>query len=250
MHLNEKCALIIGASSGIGASLARRLGRAGYRLALVARRESELQTLTNEINERAHATVAFPFVHDVTQYEEIPDLLDKIFESLGGLTHVYYAAGILKTFGASEYNFDKNRQMVEINLLGMMAWLDNVAPLFQRLKQGVIVGVGSVAGDRGRKGNPGYNTSKGAQAIYLEALRNRLDAYNVRVITIKPGFVETPMTAGMGSLPLMITADEAARLILIAAEKSRGTVYVPLRWKFIMWIIRSIPSAIFRKLEI
>jgi short-subunit dehydrogenase len=250
MHLNDKCALVIGASSGIGAGLARRLGQAGYRVALVARREDELQKLVSEINQRAGHEIAFAFPHDVTHYAEVPDLLDKIFETLGGLTHVYYAAGILKTFGSHEYDFEKNRVMTEINLLGMMAWLDSVAPMFQRLKQGVIVGIGSVAGDRGRKGNPGYNTSKGAQAIYLESLRNRLDAHNVRVITIKPGFVETAMTAGMGSLPFMITADEAARLILKSAEKSRGTVYVPLRWKFIMWIIRSIPSFVFRKLEI
>jgi NAD(P)-dependent dehydrogenase (short-subunit alcohol dehydrogenase family) len=250
MHLNDKCALVIGASSGIGANLARRLARDGYRVAAVARRESELSALAQEINQRAGKEVAFFFPHDVTDYDAVPDLLDKVFETLGGLTHVYYAAGILRTFNAEEYSFAKDREMVEINLMGMIAWLDSVAPLFMRLKQGVIVGIGSVAGDRGRKGNPGYNTSKGAQAIYLEALRNRLDAFNVRVITIKPGFIETPMTAGMGNLPFMITADEAARLILKAAETSRGTVYVPLRWKFIMWIICSIPSFIFRKLEI
>src|SRR5690606_26438286 len=104
-------------------------------------------------------------------------LFEKIFETLGGLTHVYFAAGVMPEVQPDEYNFEKDRTMVNINLLGCVAWLNCAADLFNRLKSGVIVGVGSIAGDRGRKGQPLYNTTKGAQAIYLESLRNRLASH-------------------------------------------------------------------------
>lgn len=250
MKLQDRCALVIGASSGIGEALARRLARDGYKVALIARREEELRRLADGINERAEVQLAFPFVHSVTEYADIPNLFDKAVETMGGLTHVFYAAGVMPKVGPDEYDFEKDRQMVEVNLLGMIAWLNQTAQLFSRLKTGTIIGIGSIAGDRGRKGNPVYNTSKGAQAIYLEALRNRLAGSNVRVITIKPGFVETAMTAGMGNLLWMISAEEAARRIAEAAEHSSGTVYVPRRWALVSTVIRSIPSFVFRKLDI
>jgi short-subunit dehydrogenase len=250
MNLNSKCAVVIGASSGIGEAVARHFGRCGYRVALVARREEDLTRLATKINNRAGSEVAFVFPHDVTDFAAVPDLFEAIFEKLGGMTHVVYAAGVMPKVAPDEFDFDKDRQMVDVNLLGMIAWLNPAAELFQRLKSGVIVGVGSIAGDRGRKGNPVYNTSKGAQAIYLEALDNRLAASGVRVVTIKPGFVETAMTAGMGNLLWMISADEAGRRIVDAAERKRGVVYVPRRWRLVSWIISAIPSAIFRQLDI
>lgn len=251
MNLKDKCALVIGASSGIGEALARRLGRAGYRVALVARREEELRKTADKINEHAGAETAFVFPHDVRNVDEVPALFEKIFETLGGLTHVYYNAGVMPEVEPDEYNFEKDRAMVEINLLGTIAWLNCAADFFNRLKSGVIVGVGSIAGDRGRKSQPVYNTTKGAQAIYLEALRNRLAAHeNVRVVTIKPGYVESKMTAGKGNLLWMISADEAARRILEAGERSRGTVYVPRRWRVVSWVLRAIPSFIFKRLEV
>lgn len=250
MKLQDRCALVVGASSGIGQALARKLARRGYKVALVARREEELQVLAAKINDRAEVELAYVFPHNVTNYDEVPVLFDRAIETMGGLTHVFYVAGVMPPVEPTEYNFKKDRQMVEVNLLGMIAWLNEAARLFQRVKTGVIVGVGSIAGDRGRKGNPVYNTSKGAQAIYLEALRNRLADSDVRVVTIKPGFVETAMTAGMGNLLWMITPNEAARRIIEAADKSRGTVYVPRRWRFVSWIIQSIPSAVFRRLDI
>ncbi len=251
MNLREKCALVVGASSGIGEGLARRLGMAGYRVALVARREPELRRIADKINELAGRETAFVFPHDVRNVDEVPALFEKIFETLGGLTHVYFAAGVMPAVELNEYNLEKDRLMVEVNLLGCIAWLNCAADLFSRLKSGVIVGVGSIAGDRGRKGQPVYNTTKGAQAIYLESLRNRLASHdNVRVVTIKPGYVESTMTAGKGNLLWMISADEAARRIIEAGERSRGTVYVPRRWRFVSWVLRAIPSFIFRRLEV
>lgn len=249
MILKEKCALIIGASSGIGEATARHLAKEGWTLALVARRENELKRVAATVDQIAGRAASHTFVHDVKNFQEVPALFDTIFNALGGLSLVVYASGVMPKVDSNEYNFDKDREMVEINLLGMIAWLNPTAELFMRLKHGTIVGIGSVAGDRGRKGQPGYNTSKGAQAIFLESLRNRLAIHDVRVITIKPGPVETAMSVGR-NMPFMISADEAGRRVVKAAMKSRGTVYVPGRWRVIMAIICSIPSFIFRKLDI
>lgn len=251
MRLQDKCAVVVGASSGIGEGLARRLAQAGYRVALVARRQTELDRLAEAINAAAGEQRAWAYPHDVRNLDEVPALFNRIFETLGNITHVYYAAGVLVEADPNEYDMEKDRVMVEINLLGCMAWLNCAADLFNRLKSGVIVGIGSIAGDRGRKGQPAYNTSKGAQAIYLESLRNRLALHdNVRVITIKPGYVESIMTAGKGNLLWMITADEAARRILKVAETSRGTAYVPRRWRIVSWVLRALPSWIFKKLGV
>lgn len=249
MKLNEKCAIIVGASSGIGEALARQLAREGWTLALVARRRQQLDQLVAEINNRHGAGRAHAFVHDVTDYDAVPGVFERAAATLGGLEMIVYAAGVMPDVDLEEYDFAKDRLMVEVNLLGMMAWLNQAAPLFARLQGGVIVGIGSVAGDRGRKGQPGYNTSKGAQAIFLESLRNRLDSSGVRVVTIKPGPVDTPLTRGKGAMPFMISAEHAARAIARAAATSHGTVYVPRRWGLIMHVIRHIPSFLFRRMD-
>ncbi len=251
MKFERRRAVVVGASSGIGAAVARRLVRCGYQVALVARREDQLTELADALNDRAGEDRAFVYAHDVINYDEVPDLFDRIVDDLHGLDTVVYAAGVMSDVAEDEYDFSKDRRMVEVNLLGMMAWLNEAADLFTRMKNGVICGIGSVAGDRGRKDQPGYNTSKGAQAIFLEALRNRLATFNVSVITVKPGPVSTPMTAHLGNMPFMISAEEAGRRIVDAIMKpAKGDVYVPRRWRLIMLVIRHIPGFIFRKLGI
>ncbi|MEI7633254.1 MAG: SDR family NAD(P)-dependent oxidoreductase [bacterium] len=249
--IRDKCAIVVGASSGIGEAAAVQLARRGYRVALVARREHELRKIAERINSRSPAGEerALVFAHDVTHFNEVPELFDRIAQSLGGLTLVVYAAGVMPRVEPEEYDFSKDLKMVEVNLLGMIAWLNEAAQLFTRLQAGTIVGIGSIAGDRGRKGQPVYNTSKGAQAIYLETLRNRLAKHNVRVVTIKPGYIDTLMTRGMGNLLWMISAEEAGRLVANAAETARATVYVPARWRIVAWLLVHIPSFIFRRLD-
>jgi len=156
----------------------------------------------------------------------------------------------MATVGEEEYDTAKDRKMIEVNLLGAMAWLNPAAERFARLERGTIVGIGSVAGDRGRAGNPGYCTSKAAFHAYLEALRNRVAQLGVRVVTIKPGFVDTAMTRGKEGLFWLISADQAAEIILAKARRGVVVAYVPARWRLVMTIIRSIPSFIFSRLGI
>jgi short-subunit dehydrogenase len=244
--------IIIGASGGLGAALARRLAREGYILALLARRKGMLDALCNEINQAADEQLAHAYVHDVTDYDEIPNLLRRIVADLGGLDLVVFVAGInYPPGGMDKYNFENDRRMIETNLIGAMAWLNPVAAMFQSAKAGQIVGIASVAGDRGRVGNPGYNTSKAGLATYLEALRNRLTRYGVNVLTVKPGFVKTEMIkAAQGPTPFAISPEEAAEDIWKAMKRRKQVIYTPSIWRWIMLAIQLTPSVIFRRLSI
>ena len=241
-------ALVVGGSSGIGEALARRLAADGSRVALVARREDELRRIMDEINDAAGGERAIAVAHDFRAVEEAPELVQEIARRLGGIDLVIFAAGAMPAVAIDEYDTGKDREMLEVNLLGAVAWLNPVAERMARLGRGTIVGIGSVAGDRGRAPNPVYCTSKAGFHAYLEALRNRVAKLGVKVVTIKPGFVDTAMTRGKEGLFWVISADRAAEIILKKAKSGVVTAYVPARWRLVMTIVRSIPSFIFTKL--
>lgn len=239
--------LVIGASGGIGMALSRRLAREGYTLALVDRNEKALDVLCNEINSAYEQRRAITYVHDVTDYDSVPDVLRRIVADLGGLDLFVYIAGVIYFPTINEYNFSEDHKMMEVNLLGAMAWMSEVAQLFLSMKGGQIVGVSSVAGDRGRVGNPGYNTSKAGLSAYLEALRNRLTRHGVNVLTVKPGFVKTDMLKGIKNPMFAVTPEKAADSIWNAIRKRKQQVYVSGIWYWIMLVVRNIPSFIFRR---
>ncbi len=245
----HKRAVIVGASSGIGAALARRLAREGYVLALLARRADRLEELCTEINSAAGETRALAYAHDVTQYETVPALLQRIVADLGGLDLFVYNAGITIATGFKHYSFEKDRVTTEVNYLGALAWLNPVAALFQSLGAGTIVGTSSVAGERGRIGNPSYQASKAALTSYLESLRNRLTRRGVHVLTVKPGYVDTELVKGQKGLFWVISPDRAAADIWKAIRRQKQDIYVPARWRLVMFIVRNIPSFIFRRLS-
>ena len=243
-------ALVIGASSGIGEALARRLAAGGARVALVARRAQQLDEIVASINATSGEQRAYAFAHDVRNAGEVPELLQRISSALGGLDLMVFAAGIQHRVAFDEFDVAKDQEMLAVNLAGAVAWLDPVADRFGRLKRGTIIGIGSVAGDRGRSANPAYNTSKAGLHTFLETIRNRIGRHGVRVVTVKPGFVDTAMNAGPGGALWRISADRAAEIILRAARRGRETVYVPARWRYLMWVIRSIPSCVFKRLRV
>lgn len=250
MSLPWKQAIVVGASAGIGSSLARQLAAGGCRVALVARREDELQQLKSELDKAASTEIALIAPHDVLDREEVPALFQDLTEKLGGLDIIFYVAGVMPKVAPDEYDTEKDALMMEVNTVGAMAWLNEAARRFERLGRGTIVGVSSIAGDRGRRANPGYGTSKAALNTFLEALRNRIRRFGVKVVTIKPGFVDTEMTRGLPGLFWLISADEAAKQILTAARKGKNVAYVPARWGAVGLVIRNIPSFVFRRLNI
>jgi len=241
-------AIIVGASSGIGAALARQLARDGYTLALLARRSDLLASLSTEINTFSAETRALAYLHDVTDYGSVPALLERILADLGGLDLFIYSSGISLMAGLKKYDSEKDRRVTEVNYLGALAWLNPVAAMFQNLNCGQIVGISSVAGERGRVGNPSYNASKAALTCYLEALRNRLSRYGVNVLTVKPGYVDTGLLAGAKNVFWVISAQQAAKDISRAIHHRRQQVYTPARWQLVMLIVRNIPSVIFRRM--
>ncbi|MBL6960560.1 MAG: SDR family NAD(P)-dependent oxidoreductase [Anaerolineales bacterium] len=244
----QKRALIVGASSGIGAALAHRLADEGYQIALLARRGEMLDKITNEINKKHGQTRALYYVHDVSDYGSVPGLFRRIMADLGGLDTFIFNTGISRSVGLKHFDFDKDRLTMEVNLIGALAWLNPVAEAFQSLQMGQIVGISSVAGERGRVGNPSYNTSKAALTCYLEALRNRLTRYGVNVLTVKPGPVQTDLIKNAKKLFWVIPPEQAAKDIFKAMRKRKQEIYTPARWRWMMLIIRNIPSFIFRKL--
>jgi len=241
--------IILGASDGLGAALARKLSQEGYSLALLARSKNKLDVLCQEINSQGGTARAY--VHNVSDYDKVPGLLRKIVADLGGLDLVIYVASINQPPGGMDkYNFENDRQMVEVNLIGAMAWLTPIAEMFQSAKEGQIVGISSVAGDRGRVGNPGYNTSKAGLTTYLEALRNRLTRHGVNVLTVKPGFMKTEMLkAASGPTPFAVEPATAAEHIVNAIKKRKQVIYTAPIWRWIMLAIRHTPSFIFRRLS-
>lgn len=240
--------IIIGASVGLGAVLARKLSYEGASLALIARSEDKLKSLCDEI--KSSGGFAQPYVHDVTNYGKTPDLLRNIVADLGGLDFVVYVAGLnYPPGGIDKYNFENDRRMIEVNLIGAVAWLNLVSEMFQSARTGQIVGIASIAGDRGRVGNPGYNTSKAGLATYLESLRNRLTRYGVNVLTVKPGFMRTEMLkAAMGATPFSIEPEKAADDIVKAMKKRKQLIYTASIWRLIMLAIQHTPSFVFRRL--
>ena len=243
---DRRRAIVVGASSGMGAAIVRQLAGEGYQVAALARRREKLDELAASCAEAPGRVVVR--AHDASNTDEVPGLVEELARELGGLDLFVFAAGIMPEVEPNEYDTGKDLAMLEINFGGCVAWCNEVAKLFRTQRYGTIVGISSVAGDRGRKGNPMYGSTKAAMNHYLEALRNRLSEVGVHVCTIKPGFVDTVMTQGKDVFWL-ISPEQAARSILSAARNRVNTRYVPLRWGVVMGVIRMIPSAIFRHLN-
>lgn len=245
----RKRAIIVGACGGLGTALSRKLAREGWTLALLSRQEDCPARLAAELNMDG-VTRAIAYQHDVTDYAEVPSLLKKIIADLGGVDLLLFNAGINLPPGLENMNAENDIKMVEVNLLGAIAWLAPVGDLMKEAKHGMIVGISSVAGDRGRIANPGYNTSKAGLTTYLEALRNRLTRHGVHVLTVKPGFIKTDMLrASAGPKPFTITPERAADDIYKAIQKRKQVIYTHPIWRWIMLAIQHVPSVIFRRLS-
>jgi short-subunit dehydrogenase len=240
-------AVVVGASSGIGAALVKRLAADGAHVAALARREQELEGLQA-------ATADSPgevsvHVHDVCDTDAVGGLFEEVVRELGGLDLLVYAAGIMTPVGKDEYDTNKDLTMLDVNVGGCVAWCNPTANLFRTQRSGTIVGISSIAGARGRKGNPMYGTTKAAMDHYLEALRNRLGDCGAHVCTIKPGYVATPMTEGIDGMFWVISADTAAKRILRAAGCRVNERYVPMRWGLVALVLRCIPSFLFKRMN-
>jgi short-subunit dehydrogenase len=247
-------AIVVGASSGIGEALARRLAARGTTVALLARRAEALATLAKSIDSASGPGRARAYSHDAADAASAEPLFARIEQELGEVSEMHFVAGILLPVGKDEFDTAKDAQQFVVNTIGGVAWVNAAARRFSARGRGLIVGVTSVAADRGRIGRPAYCATKAGLDCFLESIRNRLWRKGVQVTTVRPGFIDTPMIAGQ-DVPTKgflkpISADRCAELILRAADRKRAIVYTPARWRLVMTIIKSIPSVLFRKLDV
>jgi decaprenylphospho-beta-D-erythro-pentofuranosid-2-ulose 2-reductase len=240
-------ALILGANSDVAVALARQLGAAGYNLQLAGRDLERLATLKSDLEIRhkisvtCHPFDALDFKSHYSFYQSLvtkPEVVILVFGYLG------------EHLKAIE-DWAEAERILATNYTGAVSILNVVANDFERKKAGLIVGISSVAGERGRMSNYLYGSAKAGLTAYLSGLRNRLFHSGVHVMTVKPGFMRTRMTEGL-KLPAPVTAnpDQVAKKIFSAMNKRKNSIYVLPIWSLIMMMIRNVPEFMFKKLKL
>lgn len=241
--------LIIGATSAIAEATARLFAERGDRLFLVARNEERLQTLRRDLTIRGAESVTTDIL-DINEFDRHERLIDTAFETMDGVDMALIAHGSLPEQSACEKDFTLALKELNTNAVSTISLLTHLANRFEQSGRGCIACITSVAGDRGRKSNYVYGAAKGAVSIFLQGLRNRLSKSGVHVLTIKPGFVDTPMTAAFTKGLLWTRPEKVAQSIRSAMEKRRDVIYVPWYWFLIMLIIRTVPEKLFKRLSL
>ena len=240
--------LIVGASSAIAEAVARLFAAQGDMLYLVGRRAEALEAIAADLRVRGAAR-AQTEVMDANTIERHAALLDNADAALGGLDTVLIAHGTLSDQAVCQKSVALTFQELHTNALSVIALLTLVATRFEAQRSGMIAVISSVADDRGRQSNYVYGTAKAAVSTFLSGLRQRLHKSSVHVVTIKPGFVDTPMTRGFPKGLLWAQPERVARAIVTAMEKGKDVVYTPGFWRVIIWIIESLPEKIFKSLS-
>lgn len=242
--------LIVGATSGIAEAVARRYAAQGARLFLVARNGEKLQAISTDLAARGAKDVQ-TFLMDANDSALIPQMVDAAWKAFGTIDAALVAHGTLPDQLRTETEIAYAVAEFRTNAESVIACLVGLAQRFEPQGKGVIAVIGSVAGDRGRASNYLYGAAKAAIDTFASGLRARLFKSGVHVLTIKPGFVATSMTANL-NLPERLTAtpESVAQDIQRAIAKRRDVLYTPWFWSWIMLIIRWIPAIIFNRLKL
>jgi decaprenylphospho-beta-D-erythro-pentofuranosid-2-ulose 2-reductase len=241
--------LIIGATSAIAAETARVFAAYGARLFLTGRHSGRLDAVAADLKVRGAVQVETALL-EVTDISRHAGVVEAAFAALDGLDVALIAHGTLPDQRRCEESVAETLAALEVNFTATIALLTLLANRFEAARQGCIAAITSVAGDRGRQSNYVYGAAKGGVERFLEGLRNRLFRSGVAVITIKPGFVDTPMTAGVAKNPLFASPRRVGRAIYRAIEARRSVVYVPWFWRPIMFLVTALPESIFQRLRL
>jgi NAD(P)-dependent dehydrogenase (short-subunit alcohol dehydrogenase family) len=241
-----KTVFITGASSGIGRALALELADRGYDLFLTARRLDALEEVRAEVATRDPARRVEVRQLDVTDDADVAAAIAEAAEKLGRCDIVVANAGLGNSGRVGEGNMERSRLIVETNLIGAMATVDAAVALFRRQGgDGHIVGVGSVAGVRGLPGSGSYSASKAGLAAYLESVRAETHGEPIKVTTIAPGYIDTPINKEMKSRPFLIDVDKGARITADLIERGVGYATVPrFPWTFVAPLLRVLPTSL------
>ncbi len=240
-------ALVVGATSDIGSAIARRLAGDGYALQLAGRDPAELERVASDVGLRAAAAVAS---HRCDVLGDVGGAA--LLDELDPLPDVAVCVvGLLGDQAESERDVIAAERVMRTNYIGPALLMGALAERFQRRGGGVLVGISSVAGERGRAANYVYGSAKSGFTAFLSGLRNRLAASGVHVVTVKPGFVRTRMTDGM-ALPRRLTAapEEVAAAVADAIRRRRDVIYVRPIWRLVMFALRALPERVFKRTKV
>ncbi|MCO6429467.1 MAG: SDR family oxidoreductase [Deltaproteobacteria bacterium] len=246
---NPKNILIIGATSAIAAATAARFVSQDARFMLLGRDEQKLKSIKSDLLARGAAHADF-IACDLSATGEIKERSSLVLNRMPEINLLVLAYGVLGDQTASENDPLKAVAEINSNFTSAAAWLLSFSPHFESQKGGTIAVITSVAGDRGRRSNYIYGSAKAGLSVFTEGLRYRLSPCGVRVVNIKPGFVDSPMTAHLKKNFLFSSPESIAAGIERAVLRKQGTVYLPWFWRPIMFILRAIPSPLFGRLKI
>jgi hypothetical protein len=245
-RINPLC-LLLGGSSEIGVAISNEFASLGYEVILAGRDLDSIKLIADDISIRYGTKTSYMFL----------DLLDidsqqTLINSLPRLPNVViYSIGLLGNQQQAQNDFNHAKLIIDVNFTYSIYLLNHFANEFEKNKSGCIIGISSVAGDRGRKSNYFYGASKSAFTNYLSGLRNRLAIYGVQIMTIKPGFVYTKMTSHLNLPPKFTTTPTiVAKDTIKAFKKKKDVVYSSSIYKLIMFLVKHIPERIFKKLNI
>lgn len=244
--------LVLGATSGIAEATVRMWASRGDDLFLVGRNPERLSAVAADARVRGAGFVDTA-VTDLDQTGQHPELLAHAINALGGLDVAYLAVGVLGDQARAERNFAEAAQILHTNFIAPASLLTWLANYCAQRHAGTLAVLSSVAGDRGRKSNYVYGSSKAGLTAFVDGLRNRIDREGVKVLTIKPGPVKTAMTEGMKGEAKFADVNKVASTIVRAIDKGRkgpDVLYVPGLWRLIMGVIRAIPESQFKKMDL
>lgn len=243
----EENILILGATSDMAVAIARQLASEGYSITLAARSKERLTAMEGDLRVRSKAMVSSVYF-DALDFESHQRFYDDLLEKPDIVICVF---GMLGDQGEAQSSWKHAHDIINTNYTGAVSILNVIANDFERRKKGVIIGISSVAGERGRQSNYIYGSAKAAFTAYLSGLRNRLYHHGVHVVTVKPGFVRTKMIENI-STPGLLTASpkKVAQRISKVIRSKNNTVYVLSVWRLVMLIIKLIPEGIFKRLKL
>ncbi len=241
--------LVLGATSAIAKHTTRLFAADNHTLYLVARNRDKLEAMKQDMLVRG-ATDVYIESRDLADDSQHAELLQNATTAMGSIDTVLIAYGTLTDQQQAQQDYPRTLAELQINFLSVISLLTLLANQMEQQGSGSIAVISSVAGDRGRQSNYIYGTAKGGLSLFLQGLRNRLHKSGVHVLTIKPGFVDTPMTRDFKKGMLWASPEAVSQAIYKGIKKRKHVIYTPFFWRFIMLIIKSIPETIFKRLSL
>jgi len=241
--------LIIGATSAIAESCAKIWSSRGESIFLVAKNKEKLDLLETNLKNQGSKDIS-SFLMDVNNLEDHKKMFDEAENQLKEINIVLIAHGTLSDQDECEKDVNKTIEEIKTNAISTIALLTEISNRFANNKSGIIAVISSVSGDRGRASNYVYGSAKAMVSTFTSGLRQRLNKYNVSVVTIKPAFVDTPMTKNMKKGLLWAKPSAVAAKIVSGIENRKDEIYVPSFWRVIMFFIKLIPNFVFKKIHL